>query len=108
MRPLKDIARLVADKTNSRPALQIVVLGHESSSGVPTTGTSVRNSSGADLRVRDHAVLDPDWPDVHLADLCGRQENVFLKATIFDIGYFTAQFICDTKIGKRMLNIMSL
>ena len=69
LRPLKDIARLVADKTNSRPALQIVVLGHKSSSGIPTTGTSVRNSSGADLCVCDHAVLDPDWPDVHLADL---------------------------------------
>ena len=69
MRPLEDVARLVADEPNGCPTLEIVVLGDQSSAGVAAARTPIWDSAGADLRVGDHTVLDSDRPDVHLADL---------------------------------------
>ena len=69
LRPLEDVARLVADEPNGCPALEIVVLGDQSSAGVAATRPPIRDSAGADLRVGDHTVLDSDRPNVHLADL---------------------------------------
>ena len=69
-RPLENVSRLVADEADGRPALEIVVLGYQRSPRVATTGTSIGDSSSADLCVCDHTVLDSNGPNVHLANLC--------------------------------------
>ena len=69
MRPLEDVARLVADEPNGGPTLEIVVLGDQRSSRVATTRTSIGDSSSADLCVRDHTVLDSNGSNVHMANL---------------------------------------
>ena len=70
LRPLENVARLVADEAHGRPTLDIVVLGDQRSPRVATTRTSIGNPSSADLRIRDHTVLDSNGSNVHLANLC--------------------------------------
>ena len=69
LRPLQDVARLVADEPDGRPALEIVVLGDQRSPRVATTRTSIGDSSSADLCVRDHTVLESNGSNVHMANL---------------------------------------
>ena len=69
LRPLEDVARLVADEPNSCPTLEIVVLGDQRSPRVATTRTSIGDSSSADLCVRDHTVLESNGSNVHMANL---------------------------------------